>query len=59
LCAPLDTARARSAHTKRKASDYDFAGGITDTDAAGLLATVQQFATDAEAWVKALHPQLA
>jgi len=45
--------------TKRNASDYDFAGGITDTDAAGLLATVQQFATDAEAWVKAHHPQLA
>jgi hypothetical protein len=45
--------------TKRHASDYDFAGGIAETDAAGLLATVQQFATDAEAWLKAHHPQLA
>lgn len=37
----------------------DFAGGVTDTDADGLLKTVQQFAIDAEAWIKAKHPTLA
>jgi hypothetical protein len=44
---------------KRNASEYDFAGGVTDTDADGLLKTVQQFAIDAEAWIKAKHPRLA
>jgi hypothetical protein len=44
---------------KRNASEYDFAGGVSDTDADGLLATVQQFAIDAEAWIKMHHPQLA
>jgi hypothetical protein len=44
---------------KRNASEYDFAGGVTDTDADGLLKTVQQFAIDAEAWIKAKHPTLA
>jgi len=44
---------------KRNASEYDFAGGVSDTDAKGLLATVQQFAIDVEAWVKVHHPQLA
>jgi hypothetical protein len=44
---------------KRHTSEYDVAGGITDTDADGLLKTVQQFAIDAEAWVKAHHPHLA
>jgi hypothetical protein len=44
---------------KRNASEYDFAGGVTDTDADGLLKTVQQFAIDAEAWIKAKHPSLA
>ena len=43
---------------KRKASEYDFAGGVTDTDADGLLKTVQQFAADAEAWIKAKHPAM-
>jgi ketosteroid isomerase-like protein len=43
---------------KRNASEYDFAGGVTDTDADGLLKTVQQFAIDAEAWIKAKHPTL-
>jgi hypothetical protein len=44
---------------KRNASEYDFAGGVTDTDAEGLLKTVQQFAIAAEAWIKAKHPTLA
>ncbi len=48
-----------SCRMKRNASEYDFAGGVSDTDAKGLLATVQQFAVDAEVWVKARHPQLA
>ena len=44
---------------KRNDCEYDFAGGVTETDAAGLLAAAKQFAIDAEAWVKARHPQLA
>jgi hypothetical protein len=43
---------------KRNASEYDFAGGVSDTDADGLLNTVKQFAADAEAWIKANHPTL-
>jgi ketosteroid isomerase-like protein len=44
---------------KRNASEYDFAGGVTDTDADGLLQTVRQFAADAEVWIKTNHPSLA
>jgi hypothetical protein len=44
---------------KRNGCEYDFAGGVTDTDAEGLLTAVQQFALDAEAWIKARHPSLA
>jgi hypothetical protein len=44
---------------KRNASEYDFAGGVSDTDADGLLKIVQQFRLDAEAWVKTHHPKLA
>lgn len=43
---------------KRNDCEYDFAGGVSDTDADGLLKAVQQFAIDAEAWVKARHPRL-
>jgi hypothetical protein len=43
---------------KRNDCEYDFAGGVSDTDANGLLKAVQQFAVDAEAWVKAHHPSL-
>jgi len=43
---------------KRNASKYQFAGGISATDADGLLATVQQFAKDVETWLKAHHPEL-
>jgi hypothetical protein len=44
---------------KRNDCEYDFAGGVTDTDADGLLKTVRQFAIDAEVWVKNRHPALA
>ena len=43
---------------KRNDCEYDFAGGVTDTDAAGLLQAAQQFAVDAEAWVKTHYPHL-
>lgn len=45
--------------TKRNVSEYDFAGGVTHTDADGLLKAVQKFAVDADAWVRAHHPSLA
>jgi hypothetical protein len=44
---------------KRNDCEYDFAGGVSDTDAGGLLTTVRKFAIDAEAWVKVHHPNLA
>ena len=44
---------------KRNGCEYDFAGGISETDADGLLETVRQFAIDAEDWVKSRHPSLA
>ena len=44
---------------KRNDCEYDFAGGVTDTDAEGLLNTVKQFAIDAEAWINARHPKLS
>ena len=43
---------------KRHGCEYDFAGSITDTDAAGLLTAVQEFALDVEAWINARHPSL-
>src|SRR5271170_2235401 len=44
---------------KRNDCEYDFAGGVSNTDAEGLVKTVRQFAVDAEAWVKAHHPRPA
>ena len=44
---------------KRNASEYDFAGGVTNTDADRLLKAVRQFAADAEAWIKVNRPPLA
>jgi hypothetical protein len=44
---------------KRNDCEYDFAGGVTETDASGLIVTVQRFAADAEAWVRLHHPGLA
>ena len=43
---------------KRNGCEYDFAGGVSDTDADGLLKAVQQFKIDAEAWMKVHHPNL-
>ena len=43
---------------KRNGCEYDFAGGVSDTDGDGLLKAVQQFKIDAEAWVKVHHPTL-
>jgi hypothetical protein len=44
---------------KRNASEYDFAGGVSETEADALLKTVRQFAIDAEIWIKTHHPALA
>jgi len=44
---------------KRNASEYDFAGGVSDTDAAGLLKTTRQFEIDVAKWLKNCHPDLA
>jgi hypothetical protein len=44
---------------KRNVSEYEVAGGVTDTDADGLLEAVKNFAIDVEAWIKAHHPSLA
>jgi hypothetical protein len=44
---------------KRNDCEYDFAGGITDTDAEGLVRTAQQFERDVEAWINAHHPTLS
>jgi hypothetical protein len=43
---------------KRNASEYDFAGGVTDTDATALLSAARTFAQDVERWVKAHYPHL-
>ena len=43
---------------KRNGCEYDFAGGVSETDADGLLKAVQQFKIDAEAWMDARHPNL-
>jgi hypothetical protein len=43
---------------KRNSCEYDFAGGVSDTDAEGLLTAVRQFAVDVEAWIRARYPNL-
>ena len=43
---------------KRNDCEYDFAGGVSDTEADSLLQAVRIFASDAEAWMSAHHPQL-
>jgi hypothetical protein len=43
---------------KRNDCEYDFAGGVSDTDADGLLKAVQKFKVDTEAWMAARHPNL-
>ena len=54
LSAYFDTCRL-----KRNNCEYDFAGGVSDTDADGLLKFVQQFAADAEAWIRTHYPHLS
>jgi hypothetical protein len=54
LAAYLDGCRV-----KRNNCQYDFAGGVSDTDANGLLNTVRQFAVDVEGWIQAHHPHFA
>ena len=44
---------------KRNSCEYIRRGGVSDTDAEGLLMAVRTFAVDAEAWIKACHPHLA
>src|ERR1700683_4308407 len=44
---------------KRNSCEYDFAGGVSDTDAEGLLTAVRQFAVDAEGWITSRYPHLA
>ena len=44
---------------KRNASEYDFAGGTTDTDAEGLARAARKFSAQVEVWVKKHHPELA
>lgn len=43
---------------KRNVSEYEFSGGITDTEADGLLQTVRQFSIDAEEWIRVHFPSL-
>jgi len=47
-----------SCRIKRNVSEYEFSGGITDTEAQGLLQTVRRFAIDSEEWIKHHHPTL-
>jgi hypothetical protein len=42
---------------KRNTSEYDFAGGVSDTDAEHLLKAVRQFKTDVEIWMGTRHPE--
>lgn len=44
---------------KRNECEYDFAGGISETDAGSLFKTVCKFAKDCEAWVSTRRPELA
>jgi hypothetical protein len=44
---------------KRNDCEYDFAGGVSDTDADGLLQSARQFAVDAEVWITTHYPTLA
>jgi len=43
---------------KRNDCEYDFAGGVSDTEADNLLQTVQTFTADMDAWMRARHPRL-
>jgi Polymerase beta, Nucleotidyltransferase len=54
LSAYLDACRM-----KRNQCEYDFAGGVTDTEANALIESVNQFAVHAGAWIKARYPELS
>jgi hypothetical protein len=43
---------------KRNECEYEFAGGISETDAEGLLKTVHEFSVAVEAWIEKRHPEL-
>ncbi|HEY0782922.1 MAG TPA: hypothetical protein VGE98_10730 [Thermoanaerobaculia bacterium] len=47
-----------SCRIKRNDCEYDFAGGITETEAANLLTEIRKFAVDVEAWIRKRHPHL-
>jgi hypothetical protein len=42
----------------RNTTEYNFAGGITETNAAALLKAVRQFAPDVEDWFKTHYPAI-
>jgi hypothetical protein len=42
----------------RNECEYDFAGGVTETDADQLLQAVKQFAIDVEKWIAVRYPHL-
>ena len=42
----------------RNQCEYDFAGGVSDTDADQLSQEVRKFSADAEAWIAKRHPHL-
>lgn len=44
---------------KRNACECSSAGGVSETDADGVLKEVQQFVADVDAWIKTRHPSLA
>jgi hypothetical protein len=47
-----------SCRMKRNDCEYDSAGGVSETDAVGLLKAVQKFDSDVRDWIKARHPNL-
>jgi len=53
LSAYFDTCRM-----KRNDCEYDFVGGVSDTEAGSLLQTVQTFTAEVDAWMRARHPHL-
>ncbi len=44
--------------SKRNTTEYDFAGGVSETEADSLISEVQQFVVSVEAWIVTRHPSL-
>ena len=44
--------------TQRNHCEYDFAGGLSDTDSNSLLETVEDFAGSVDIWMREQHPDL-